>query len=386
MFGIKYFWQKVRFKLFRLAKRVILGPVAGTIPDHWIKQVAGGYFRPVMQQHLMQHIEVLPPTLDSYTFPDRYPISFRRTKAFDARHVFVFQNVCVSPSSAVAYVPPNWVLEESAGALEKVSGWGRIMPELLLGTYHLPVTEPVVVVPSAPFYHFIWEHLPAIIQALELEPEAHLLLPEPCPRYVSDALDLLLEGKWRNRAHFARKICQVHTLLVPQIETHSGFIHPAYPALLQKAFGHSLEGVEPAAEKIYVSRRFAPGRHMRFEQELENSLAAQGFAILYLERMTLREQFQAFRRASVVVAPHGAGLSHLHFAASGSYVLECFPFGYFNDCYARLSVQCGHTYDYVVCRPDSAWEGGAMPVESIVVRVNERMRKAERSETATLIG
>ena len=357
----------------RLLQRLVLGAPAGTLPWHWVKSVAGGYFRTSMQQALDSRVILHEPAIATYDFPDRYPIQFRRSKAFDARHLYFFQGTWVSPHSALAFIAPDWLLEESAGSLEKVTGWGHILPELLLGRQELPEREPVLVVPAAPFYHFMWEHLPAIVQALAYEPNARLLLPERPPRFVMEVLDLLLGPSWHERAHYSKKLCLVRRLIVPQIETHSGFIHPSYPGTLSAIFEHCLDGEQNAGDKIYVSRRIAPGRRMRNEDELERALERMGFRILFLENMPLAEQFKAFRRASTVVAPHGAGLSHLHFCQPGTYVLECFPNTYFNDCYARLAAQVGHRYDYLICRPDSAWEGGSIPVENVLVRVVEHL-------------
>ncbi len=61
------------------------------------------------------------------------------------------------------------------------------------------------------------------------------------------------------------------------------------------------------------------------------------------------KQIELFSQARTIVAPHGAGLSNMVWASGGLQVLEIFPSGYFNDCYARLSVQLGFGYDYITC-------------------------------------
>jgi capsular polysaccharide biosynthesis protein len=127
------------------------------------------------------------------------------------------------------------------------------------------------------------------------------------------------------------------------------------------------------SELAYISRRKAPSRHMRHEDEMEEALMQMGFKVYFLEELTVAEQMKAFYRAKMILAPHGAGLSHLFMAKAGTYVLEIFPADYFNDCYARLSVSLGHTYDHVICKYDAKWEGGMMPVDNILVRVAERL-------------
>jgi capsular polysaccharide biosynthesis protein len=172
-------------------------------------------------------------------------------------------------------------------------------------------------------------------------------------------------------------MCKVSQLLVPQIESFSGFIHPVYPQILRNAYAHVVEGATPGINRIYISRRVAPGRHMRHEAELESALITLGFKILFLEKMTVEEQMRAFASAYMIVGPHGAGLSHIHFSQAGAYVLEFFPDSYFNDCYARLAVGLGHTYDHLTCKYDAEWEGGMLPIDNILSRVKERIQVME---------
>ncbi|MBC8010793.1 MAG: glycosyltransferase family 61 protein, partial [Burkholderiales bacterium] len=85
------------------------------------------------------------------------------------------------------------------------------------------------------------------------------------------------------------------------------------------------------------------------------ALAARGFATVCLEELGWAEQIAVFRRARVVVAPHGAGLANLAFCAPGTRVVELVGRAYFNPVFWRLAALRGLDYRPVLARA----EGGA---------------------------
>lgn len=74
--------------------------------------------------------------------------------------------------------------------------------------------------------------------------------------------------------------------------------------------------------RIYISRRIASLRHISNEGRLINLLKKRGFEIVVLERMKVTEQARLFQSASVVIGPHGAGLTNLVFCEPHTQVLE----------------------------------------------------------------
>ena len=72
---------------------------------------------------------------------------------------------------------------------------------------------------------------------------------------------------------------------------------------------------------------------------------------LFPDRPTLptTQQMALFSRASVVVAPHGAGLANLLYAKPGSVVLEALcEQPYLNMCFQRLATVLGMRYHALV--------------------------------------
>jgi len=97
-------------------------------------------------------------------------------------------------------------------------------------------------------------------------------------------------------------------------------------------------------ERLYISRAKARRRRVANETKLWAELAAHGFVKLHLEELTWQEQINAFRRAKIIVAPHGAGLANLIFCAAGTKVIELFHRSYVNGCYWQLAALKGLEY------------------------------------------
>lgn len=116
----------------------------------------------------------------------------------------------------------------------------------------------------------------------------------------------------------------------------SWFLEQAHPA-------HGTRGAGEAREAILISRRSARARRLSNESEIEARLAPLGFKTYVLEAMSLADQAALFRRASVIVAPHGAGLTNTIYSPTGCRVLELFA-GEPTPHYRLLAQSRGHRY------------------------------------------
>ncbi|UUO04953.1 glycosyltransferase family 61 protein [Blastopirellula sp. J2-11] len=77
--------------------------------------------------------------------------------------------------------------------------------------------------------------------------------------------------------------------------------------------------------KLYIARRRHSSRHIVNDAELFAALKPLGFRQVYLEDLPLKKQIQLFQQASVVVGPHGAGLSNLVYSRPGTAIFEITP-------------------------------------------------------------
>jgi len=100
--------------------------------------------------------------------------------------------------------------------------------------------------------------------------------------------------------------------------------------------------------KIYISRKNATTRRVLNEDALEIILNKNGFKTLYLEHMPISEQISEFANASVIITPHGAGLTNLVYAQERTRILEFFSTHYVNKCFAELAGEANLDYHYAV--------------------------------------
>ncbi|GAB1487961.1 glycosyltransferase family 61 protein [Opitutaceae bacterium] len=201
-----------------------------------------------------------------------------------------------------------------------------------------PIAGTLTVVASAlasGYSHWLLDELPRL---LTLPPDAAgTLLAHTSEPYARVAL--ALQG-WRG------------ALLQPGRTTHHQSEHLVVPSLLGSVVQPSPRALElitaftarlptPAApiagERLYLSRERAQRRRVLNEHELWSLLETNGFTKLHLEDLTWSEQIDAFRRAKVIVAPHGAGLANLAFCPPGTRVIELFHRSYVHGCFWRLA-------------------------------------------------
>ncbi len=100
-------------------------------------------------------------------------------------------------------------------------------------------------------------------------------------------------------------------------------------------------------QMIFISRSKANYRRLMCEVELLEKLPSD-FLVLHLEKMSLDEQIEAFQSASVVISPHGAGLTNLTWCAPGTKVIELFSSKYKSVCYWMTSNHLALQYGYAI--------------------------------------
>ncbi|MGB8953855.1 MAG: glycosyltransferase family 61 protein [Tumebacillaceae bacterium] len=138
----------------------------------------------------------------------------------------------------------------------------------------------------------------------------------------------------------------------------------------------------PPPKRIYVTRNQAKWRHVRNEDEVLNLLAPHGFQTVALEALSLAEQIALFANAECIVAPHGAGLTHLTFCRPGTRVIEMFASTYLEPCYSLLSQYRELDYHPLIgqgeplagCQQDSNYWHGA---DHLVVDVDRLAKLLE---------
>jgi capsular polysaccharide biosynthesis protein/tetratricopeptide (TPR) repeat protein len=110
--------------------------------------------------------------------------------------------------------------------------------------------------------------------------------------------------------------------------------------------------------RLLISRADATARRLVNEAEIATLLASFGFETIVPGRMTFAAQIAAFREATHVIGPHGAGLANILFCAPGTRVLEVMHPHYATYAYAVIAPSLGLDYTSLV-----AWDGGSDAAE-----------------------
>lgn len=161
-----------------------------------------------------------------------------------------------------------------------------------------------------------------------------VLLPESYRKfgYITRTL-VIIEQPYQ----FYKPACRVDELLLPGHVFESGNYHE--PTL--RAIRHDLLGISHTPtpyRRIYISRRNARFRKLRYEDAFTGILKKHGFEIHYFENYALYEQIRLMQETRFLIGMHGAGLTNILFMPSGSRVMELrFPGDHQNNCYYSLA-------------------------------------------------
>jgi len=149
-------------------------------------------------------------------------------------------------------------------------------------------------------------------------------------------------------------VLQIPSYVFTQAEAYSGFVHGDDLLLLRKHLLKETTKRCHADKKIYLTRRNA-SRSFANEEQVAELMMNKGYDVVIPETMDFSSQIALSQDASVVVAPHGAGLANLLWCHPGTKIVEIFSPLYFNDCYARLSAQLKLPYRPLWAREGKGW-------------------------------
>jgi len=349
-----------------------LGKHSGGIPGSVVRSLEEIAGRALADNHLLEMCEVSNAEVVLYSFPKDFPAWVRREKAFDKRNVYFLKDVIVSPDSGMVWTPDGYIFQESVGSLQRILGWGGVLHEPLLPTSTNCIEECLIPCPDTGYFHWLLEIMPNVLDALDVAPDARILVSHKRSRYATDGLRILLGEKAIEERCLVQTSSQVCSrLIMPTCEPYSGFILPRNVEILRNALQPSEKDLGlKDGRKFYVSRRNSPKRAVENEQELETSLEKDGFEVICLEKMDLKVQIETLSQALVVVGMHGAGLANMIWARKPCHIIEIFPVGCYNDCFARLALTCGYEYSMVRCRENQTGTNGLIPIHEVLCLAN----------------
>lgn len=209
-------------------------------------------------------------------------------------------------------------------------------------------------------YHVLIETLPRLARIAAFAPETRIVTSAEIPERYQDliaSLGLVVE-QMPSGAVLSGEI-----VLVDQPELF--WPRPSDLRTVSDALASGERDTDPGEprKRLYISRR-AGSRSLEDEAELEERLQAEGFESVCLEQLPIEEQVRLFEGASVVVAPHGAGLSNIVFMTSGSRVIEITTGELYEQCYRRMSAALNLDH-HVILIPGSTAEPFGRAAHSI---------------------
>jgi hypothetical protein len=196
------------------------------------------------------------------------------------------------------------------------------------------------------YYHWMTQSLPAIDWGLRnrRQLDAVLALP-PLQTWQEESLALL------GHADAPRLTLQPDRHYRLASAEYAEFLGDHMVRVISRAAAvtyarlrHAVLPADDGGSEIYVARTDATNRVAVNEAELIAMLERQGVRIVVPGALPVTQQIAIFRRASLVIGPHGAGLSNIVGCEPGTHLYELVPSHYPNCCFNRLAQGCALHY------------------------------------------
>lgn len=221
--------------------------------------------------------------------------------------------------------------------------WDRVLDRST--AIHHPELISAVQIFSHGYYHLVAETLPRILLTGDLmrrRPHAKLLVART-PR-VGEYLALIGVDESRVVWYDENRVYTADILHVPRVIL-VGVTHRATARMLRRALGSEIDTPAQSVQRIvYVHRGPSSSRHLDNHAEFETRLR-DWFPAAEIIKLTGNETANktraVMREASVVIGPHGAGLSHIIFAPASATLVEIMMGVDSNMCFWNLATAIG---------------------------------------------
>ncbi|MBE9012439.1 glycosyltransferase family 61 protein [Pseudanabaenaceae cyanobacterium LEGE 13415] len=197
------------------------------------------------------------------------------------------------------------------------------------------------------YYHWMHDVLSKLFVVIDLLPEdVTYIVPPQLKDWQYEALEMVGIRREQTLVFEPKEQWQLEKLyFAPLVSSNAGHSLSAIEWLRDSAYQRfGIDSQESRTERIFISRSRAVGRTIVNQDEVEALLDRYGFKSYCLEEMSIEQQVSLFSKAEIVIAPHGAGLTNLMFAPSGTKVLEIFEPSAGGVCFWSLCHCLNHPY------------------------------------------
>ncbi|MFK7857128.1 MAG: DUF563 domain-containing protein [Granulosicoccus sp.] len=209
------------------------------------------------------------------------------------------------------------------------------------------------------YYHWMNDVLPrlAVLQAsgIEWEKVDHFICNKLKHAFQFETLAAFGIDASRIRQIGNNIYFKCHECVVPVYGSNTlGLGQGAWnPAFLKQHLLSESQSPQKQDKKLYISRADSSTRGITNEQSLIAYLNGIGFDCVQMENLSVREQADLFNSSSVILSPHGAGLSNIAFCKPGSTIIELYK-DHIAPCFWTISEVTGLRHCVHYCGSDQA--------------------------------
>jgi Glycosyltransferase 61 len=270
-------------------------------------------------------------------------------RLIELRDAFVFgEDSWIFDSNGVG-VLGMWDRQGQMTEMQRIWALGAVSLARLKNAERLAgVTLVLNQVVAGNFYHFMNQIMPRLAiaaQAIDLNAIDHFITPPNTTRFMRDLLGLA--------GVEAAKICPMNEAGY-RCERLLATSNPGPFQVPPKWANDYLRSIVPQApspvksKRIFVARIDAPKRRLINHAEIEKLLAGYGFEHVMFGGRPFVDQAAIFREAELIVAVHGATLSHLIFAKPGARVIELLPKNHVQPCFWSIGQMHGLVHSIIL--------------------------------------
>lgn len=204
------------------------------------------------------------------------------------------------------------------------------------------------------YYHFLYDFVPKILLMRDYwDLYDVIIINKSRARYLREFLEIF-GIDYKTISVPSRTIISSNNLDAPLYLSQIGNPNRYIIKLIRENFLSKIEiNDNENYNFLFISRRNTLKRRIINEEKLFENLRPLGFRLIELEKLPISDQISIFTKASVIISPHGSGLSNIVFCNPMTSVIELFPSNYLEACFANVSNLMNIKYNYLIFDSDN---------------------------------
>lgn len=237
-------------------------------------------------------------------------------------YLLEIKNAYVSPFGIV--YKNGFVVEESVYSMFKPKTFYLSFYKKLLLNKVVKINGDCIVAHNSYFqnyYHWLLEAVPRLFLLKEKATQYKLLLNANSPNFIKQYVSLFgfKEIVYLEDNYLAKvKHVTFTTFTSRGLAMYEPVIRNMVKWLFKK--NEILENSNPT-KNIFITRKNAKYRRLINEDEIISYLSSNGFEIVTLENLTIKEQMQLFANAKNVIGTQGAGMANMIYSTHGKMLI-----------------------------------------------------------------